>query len=211
MEVTRLTCGDASDHGLTCGLADRQLGQNGLAGKLACTLVSKQQRDINNAFAEWLRAQMKSRGYPTEPARAGGRTRLADDAGVSLSVISRALNEGRTPDVDSLRNIGHVLGYSLGEMLIRAGKATADELPVRPKAATPEGGRRPGVLEAIDADPQLLPEAKEHIRNQYQLLLRVQELSVPEGKKTRQTGTGRTLRQVARKPNVRREDEEGET
>lgn len=194
---------------MTCGLAAWQVGHNGLGGKLACVPVSKREsRDINNAFAEWLRAQMHARGYPTEPPRAGGPTRLAEDADVSLSVISRALNEGRTPDVDSLRNIGHVLGYSLGEMLIRAGKATADELPVRAKSNTPEGGRRPGVIEAIDNDDQLLPEAKKHLVNQYGLLIRLQKVSDGEGRKSRRTTTtGRELRQVARRPKTPKQED----
>lgn len=92
-------------------------------------LVGK--RQVNDAFATWLRREMQRRGYETEGTRAGGRSRLAEEADVSPSAISRVLNEGRTPDDETLRRIGRVLGYSLGEMLVFAGRAATEELFVR--------------------------------------------------------------------------------
>lgn len=109
--------------------------------------VSK--REINDDFADWLRGRMRQRGYDLDGARAGGMTRLAADADVSLSVISRALNEGRTPDLESLRGLGRALGVSLGDMLVAAGKADREELPV---SAAPVGA---GV------DPDFLAEIAE--------------------------------------------------
>lgn len=74
---------------------------------------------------------MRRRGWEPDGTRAGGRTALAAASGVHISVISRALNEGRTPDIDSLRLLGQAFGYNLGEMLVFSGRAERDELPVR--------------------------------------------------------------------------------
>jgi len=78
-------------------------------------------------FGPWLRAELDQRGYTER----GAQSRFARQAGVHLSIISRILNEGRAPDIDVLRRIGKALGYTLGEMMIHAGVATPDELPVR--------------------------------------------------------------------------------
>jgi hypothetical protein len=80
-------------------------------------------------FGLWLREELTRRGYLDQR---GGLSQFARAADVHLSIISRVVNEGRAPEIDALRRIGKVLGYSLGEMLIFAGIATADELPVRP-------------------------------------------------------------------------------
>lgn len=79
-------------------------------------------------FGLWLREELTRRGYQER----GGLSQFARKAGVHLSIISRVVNEGRAPEIDALRRIGKALGYSLGEMLIFAGIATAEELPVRP-------------------------------------------------------------------------------
>ncbi|MDP4500997.1 helix-turn-helix domain-containing protein [Nonomuraea turcica] len=78
-------------------------------------------------FGAWLREQMDRRGYSGR----GGSTRLARDAGINLSIVSRALNDEVVPALDALRGIGKALGYTLGEMMVFAGVATPDELPIR--------------------------------------------------------------------------------
>lgn len=80
-------------------------------------------------FGVWLRREMQRRGYDLEGPRAGGRTRLAKETGLSLSIISRILNDNRVPEIKALRSIGATLGYPLSEMLIHAGIITTDDLP----------------------------------------------------------------------------------
>ncbi|MBB4702184.1 helix-turn-helix domain-containing protein [Sphaerisporangium siamense] len=78
-------------------------------------------------FGAWIRAAMNARGYTER----GALTRFAREAGVNKSTVSRAINEGVIPDLSALRGMGRVLGHTLGEMLVHAGLATAEELPVR--------------------------------------------------------------------------------
>lgn len=80
-------------------------------------------------FGVWLRREMQRRGYDLEGPRAGGRTRLAKETGLSLSIISRILNDNRVPEVKALRSLGDALGYSLTEMLVHAGMADREDLP----------------------------------------------------------------------------------
>lgn len=82
-------------------------------------------------FGNWLRQQLTSRGYDL---RRGGQSRFARETDIDVSTISRALKGERMPEIDALRRIGRVLGHSLGEMLVAAGLAQADELPVHPDA-----------------------------------------------------------------------------
>lgn len=86
------------------------------------------EKDEPPLFGAWLRREMERRGYETEGPRAGGRTRLANETGISLSVVSRILIDNRIPEIKALRAIGAVFGYSLGEMLVHAGLAGTDEL-----------------------------------------------------------------------------------
>ncbi|TDD97563.1 helix-turn-helix domain-containing protein [Actinomadura rubrisoli] len=79
-------------------------------------------------FGVWLRREMELRGYEVDGSRAGGRTRLAKQTGISPSVISRILIDDRVPEIKALRAIGEVFGYSLGDMLVHAGVATAKEI-----------------------------------------------------------------------------------
>ncbi|PZG55653.1 hypothetical protein C1I98_02895 [Spongiactinospora gelatinilytica] len=76
----------------------------------------------------WLRDELTRRGY--DLAR-GGQSRIAREAGIHPSVISRVLNEERGLEIEPLRRLGQALGLPLGEMLVAAGVAAPDELPVR--------------------------------------------------------------------------------
>jgi transcriptional regulator with XRE-family HTH domain len=127
MAVTSLTCGHAPPIRLTCGLAGWQVGRTGHAGYLPCCRVSK--RAVNETWAEYLRRVMRDAGYEPDAPRSGGRTRLAEDSGVSLPVISRSLNEGRTPDPATLKALAKPLRKSYRELLIAAGHATDEDLP----------------------------------------------------------------------------------
>lgn len=88
---------------------------------------------VPGQFGLWLRDELTQRGFNER----GGATRFAREAGVDVSIVSRVLNEGRAPQIEALRSFGRVLGYTLGEMLVFAGVATADELPVRTSTGAP--------------------------------------------------------------------------
>lgn len=97
---------------------------------------------------------MKARGWTQQ--------RLAQEAGVSANVVSR-IRQGGSAEVSSLNGIARALGATLPQMLTEAGYGPADG----------SEADHPRVLDAIAADPDLLPEAKDHLTRQYGLLLRV--------------------------------------
>jgi transcriptional regulator with XRE-family HTH domain len=81
-------------------------------------------------FGAWLRSQLDAAGFTER----GGLSDFGRKSGVSVSNLSRIINDDRIPEIEVLRRIGRALGYSLGEMMVVAGVATEDELPVRPAA-----------------------------------------------------------------------------
>ena len=81
-------------------------------------------------LALWLRTEMPRHGYPIEGPRAGGITRLADNAGISRSSMSRIVAGRAEASIDALRKIGEVLGYTLGDMLIHAHAVTPPDLRI---------------------------------------------------------------------------------
>lgn len=87
------------------------------------------------ALSQWLRAEMPRRGYPLGGPRAGGITRLAEDAGIPQASMSRLVNSGGEPSIDNLRKIGQVLGYTLAEMMVFAGIADPDEMTIHDGSA----------------------------------------------------------------------------
>jgi transcriptional regulator with XRE-family HTH domain len=91
-------------------------------------LSSSDRRATARALADWLRDRMIQRDYNLT-ARGGGQRRLSEQTGVSTASISRILNgEALNPDPESLRRIADVLALPFGDVLIRAGILTADEL-----------------------------------------------------------------------------------
>lgn len=115
-------------------------------------------------FGVWLRRQMEQRGYDTEGPRAGGRTRLAAETGISLSVISRILNDNRVPELKALRAIGTVFGYSLGEMLVHAGVAEPDEFGARVILPAAQPAAPASVIDVpSEVDLDALPERERHL------------------------------------------------
>lgn len=149
------------------------------------------EREINQQWATWLRHRMRIAGFttPTEMGRASG---------VDQSVISRWLNEGRTPQVDQLRKIAGPLDATMLDLLIAAGYVAPDEVNVTEAATTVLAD----VAEAIKNDTDLIEEARAHLLSQYDLLLRLSPSpSVARGKKTPRTKTPseqHPLRAVAR-------------
>ncbi|MEV0223076.1 helix-turn-helix transcriptional regulator [Streptomyces sp. NPDC050704] len=87
-------------------------------------------------FAGWIEDLLRTRGYEIDSPRGGGRSKLADDAGVHRAAVSRLLQRQSMPDLETMRRIAAVLGVPLREMLIRSGRLTEDDLPLA-------GGERP--------------------------------------------------------------------
>lgn len=68
-------------------------------------------------FSEWLRARMEASGYGTTGDRPGGQVRLAADAGVSQSIISRALAGKSVPSPEALLRLSMTFGTPYAEAL----------------------------------------------------------------------------------------------
>jgi transcriptional regulator with XRE-family HTH domain len=91
-------------------------------------------------FAGWIEELLRDRGYDIDSPRGGGRSKLADDAGVHRAAVSRLLQRQSMPDLETMRRIAAVLGVPLREMLIRSGRLTEDDLPVVADGGHPAAG-----------------------------------------------------------------------
>ncbi|MEV0149151.1 MULTISPECIES: helix-turn-helix transcriptional regulator [unclassified Nonomuraea] len=109
-------------------------------------------------FSEWLTAEMARRGYNTK----GDVSKFARACGVTHSTIWRSLNEGRVPKLRVLRRIGAGLGYTLGEVLVATGEATADELITR-ETPLPPPEREASVPELPPRPPRYADPAEQHL------------------------------------------------
>ncbi|MDX3063391.1 helix-turn-helix transcriptional regulator [Streptomyces sp. ND04-05B] len=95
-------------------------------------------------FADWLHEQLTAKGYDLSGARSGGKSRFAEDSGISPSTVGRLLDGKRVTDMDVLARLADKLGLTLGTVLLRAGIVTeADLIAVEepetgPDALTPE-------------------------------------------------------------------------
>ncbi|MEV7235384.1 helix-turn-helix transcriptional regulator [Streptomyces sp. NPDC051020] len=90
-------------------------------------------------FAAWVEDLLRKRGYDIDTPRGGGRSRLADDAGVHRAAVSRLLQRQSMPDLETMRRLAVVLGTPLRDMLIRSGRLSEEDLPVD----APHQGHRP--------------------------------------------------------------------
>jgi transcriptional regulator with XRE-family HTH domain len=123
--------------------------------------VSKRRRDPRTTFGWYLRARMDARGYASDGD-------LEAVSGVSASLISRYQSGDISPTVQNLRKLAPFLDVTLGELMVEAGLATAEELGMVAYA-------RPADSEALDrslleaqrllADPTLSDEAKDYLRD----------------------------------------------
>ncbi|MFG2721603.1 helix-turn-helix domain-containing protein [Streptomyces sp. NPDC048416] len=91
-------------------------------------------------FASWVEDLMRERGYDIDSPRGGGRSRLAEDAGVHRAAVTRLLQRQSLPDLETMRALARVLGVGLRDMLIASGRVTAEDLPL-PEGAAQGGGR----------------------------------------------------------------------
>ena len=109
-----------------------------------------------DAFAAWIEGLMRERGYTIDSPRGGGKSRLADDAGVHRAAVSRLLKRQSMPDLETMRRLAVALGVPVRDMLIRSGRLTEADLPVGggpqgngeadgPRLSPEEAARRMGV------------------------------------------------------------------
>ena len=125
-------------------------------------------------FAAWVEDLMRERGYVIDGPRGGGKSRLADDAGVHRAAVTRLLQRQSMPDLETMRRLAGVLGVPLRDMLIRSGRLSAEDLPLEPvpgggscapagRISPEEAARRMGVPEDlrglfVKVARQFLPE-----------------------------------------------------
>ncbi|MFF4168570.1 helix-turn-helix domain-containing protein [Streptomyces sp. NPDC001744] len=102
-------------------------------------------------FAAWIEELIRRRGFDIDSPRGGGKSRLADEAGVHRAAITRLLQRQSMPDLETTRRLAHVLDVPVRDMLIRSGRLTEDDLPLPQAAETVQpgvGGRRLTLEEA---------------------------------------------------------------
>ncbi|MFD0358416.1 helix-turn-helix domain-containing protein [Streptomyces sp. NPDC127110] len=78
------------------------------------------------AWLTWLQGLLVDRGYDVASPRSGGKTRLAEDAGIAPATVTRILS-GRVPDLDIQVALSRFLEVPLDEFLVRTGKATESD------------------------------------------------------------------------------------
>ncbi|MFE0649145.1 helix-turn-helix domain-containing protein [Streptomyces sp. NPDC059534] len=81
-------------------------------------------------FAGWVEGLMRARGYDIDSPRGGGKSRIADEAGVHRAAVTRLLQRQSMPDLETMRRIAPLLGVSVRDMLIRSGRVSPEELPL---------------------------------------------------------------------------------
>ncbi|WP_338703710.1 helix-turn-helix transcriptional regulator [Streptomyces sp. Q6] len=94
---------------------------------------------------------MRQRGYTIDSPRGGGRSRLADDAGVHRAAVSRLLQRQSMPDLETMRRLAVALGVPLRDVLIRSGRLSEEDLPV---GGTQEGNPGNGSAEGTRLTPE---------------------------------------------------------
>ncbi|MEU1621959.1 helix-turn-helix transcriptional regulator [Streptomyces sp. NPDC005722] len=109
-------------------------------------------------FADWIEGLMRGRGYDIDSPRGGGKSKLADDAGVHRAAITRLLQRQSMPDLETMRGLARALGIPVRDVLVRSGKLSEDDLP--PPGAHPAGGTSAGprMTAAQAADALGIPE-----------------------------------------------------
>ncbi|MEV7285460.1 helix-turn-helix transcriptional regulator [Streptomyces sp. NPDC093252] len=106
------------------------------------------------AFAGWVEDLMRHRGYDIDSPRGGGRSRIADEAGVHRAAVTRLLQRQSMPDLETTRRLARALGVPVRDMLIRSGRLTAEEL-ADPRERTAGAGAGAGTGVRTDGRPSL--------------------------------------------------------
>lgn len=127
-------------------------------------------------FATWIEGLIRERGYDIDSPRGGGKSRLADAAGVHRAAITRLLQRHSMPDLETMRRLARVLRVPVREMLVRSGQLTADELPLSSAPAGAAGGGADEPL-TLERAAELLGIPAE----QREMFVRVAGQFLPEG------------------------------
>ncbi|QOV41970.1 helix-turn-helix transcriptional regulator [Streptomyces chromofuscus] len=90
-------------------------------------------------FAAWVEGLMRERGYVIDGPRGGGKSKLADDAGVHRAAVTRLLQRQSMPDLETMRRLAAVLDIPLRNMLIRSGRLSEEDLPLEVSRSASEG------------------------------------------------------------------------
>ncbi|MEU0302694.1 helix-turn-helix transcriptional regulator [Streptomyces sp. NPDC006175] len=101
-------------------------------------------------FATWIEELIRRRGFDIDSPRGGGKSRLADEAGVHRAAITRLLQRQSMPDLETTRRLAQVLQVPVRDMLIQSGRLTEEDLPLPSVAQAPAGARRLTLEEAAD-------------------------------------------------------------
>ncbi|MCK8680328.1 helix-turn-helix transcriptional regulator [Streptomyces lichenis] len=81
-------------------------------------------------FTAWIQEVIRRQGYDIDSPRGGGKSRLADEAGVHRAAITRLLQGQGTPDLETMRRLAHVLRVPVRDMLVRSGRLAEEDLPL---------------------------------------------------------------------------------
>ncbi|MFD9796141.1 helix-turn-helix domain-containing protein [Streptomyces sp. NPDC059070] len=117
---------------------------------------------------------MRLRQYDIDSPRGGGKSKLADDAGVHRAAVSRLLQRQSMPDLETMRRLAGVLGVPLRDMLIRSGRLSEDDLPVAASRGGQDEGPGPLTPEEAAVRMGVPPELRE-------LFARVTRAFLPDG------------------------------
>ncbi|MFH8981358.1 helix-turn-helix domain-containing protein [Streptomyces varsoviensis] len=118
-------------------------------------------------FAHWVEGLLRERGYDIDSPRGGGRSQLAEDAGVHRAAVTRLLQRQSLPDLETMRALAPVLGVGLRDMLIESGKVVPEDLPLPPQstgAAAPRAGSADGPRATPQEAADLLGIPESHQR-----------------------------------------------
>lgn len=119
---------------------------------------------MSTGWADYVQRLMDAKGW--------SKSDLARAAGVDPSLVSNWTNRGFQPSVESLRKLSRVADVPMLHLMVAAGHLEPEEAAMEDVDITPRADVA-SVVEAIEQDPDLLPEAKRHLTSQYGLLLRI--------------------------------------
>ena len=109
--------------------------------------------------------------YFTRLTRGETQTQIGKRIGVDQTTVGRWLrNEKKPTDAGTVAHAAQTYGGNVLEAFVAAGFLTEEEAGIPPKPLLE-------FADLIDADPDLSPEAKVHIKNQYGLLVARQQLT----------------------------------
>lgn len=79
-------------------------------------------------FADYVRKAAREADYDIDSPRGGGKKKLADDTGMSMTTVSRMLSGERMPDPRYFAPLAKALRIHLNTLLVEAGIVPAETL-----------------------------------------------------------------------------------